>query len=139
MRCVISMLTVVLPLGLMLAANAQAGDRTYRWTDAQGRVHYSDVKNENGEQVQIKLGSKVTETPKEDQVTVAARQLDCQRKKDQFTVYNSSAEITETDSLGRTRNYSPEERQQLIDAARQQMLSACEAAGISLTADATRP
>lgn len=119
---VLALLTVLLWSGA-----AAAGDRTYRWTDAQGRVHYSDVRNEKGEPVEVKPGRGIDKAPKDSPAAVAARQVECQRRKDQVLVYNSSAQISETDSLGNTRTYTPEERQKLIDRAQQQVLEACGA------------
>ena len=119
------MLSVV--LGLLLST-AQAGEHTYRWTDANGRVHYSDVKNPNSEQVQVKPGQAVSATPKAVTEAAAARQLDCQRKRDQLAAYSKSSDINETDSLGNTRTFTAAERQALIDRTQQQVQLACEPA-----------
>jgi hypothetical protein len=120
-----------LPLLLALVAGAAAGERTYRWVDEKGRVHYSDMPNPRGERVQVSPGSRVQATPKDGAESLAARQLECQRKKDQLTVYSSSAEITETDSLGRTRSYTADEKVQLLERTRQQMTETCTAAGMA--------
>lgn len=118
-------------LALLLVQAAGAGERTYRWIDEKGRVHYSDVKSEKSQQVEVKPGSGVSDTPKESPATVAARQLECQRKRDQVSIYNSSAQISETDSLGNIRTYSAAERQQLIDRAQQAAQAACNQPGVS--------
>ncbi len=123
---VLLLFTTALPL-------AQAGERTYRWTDDKGRVHYSDLPSGRGEQVQIKPGSRIQAAPKDSPEMLASRQLECQRKKDQLAVYSSSAEINETDSLGRSRSYSTEEKTQLIERTRQQMVTICTAAGVAPT------
>lgn len=127
-------------LGLLLAQAAGAGERTYRWTDEKGRVHYSDVKNAKSQQVEIKPGSGVSDAPKESAASQASRQLECQRKRDQVAIYNSSAQISETDNLGNTRTYSPEERQQLIDRAQQAVQAACSQPGlVAPVSDADTP
>ena len=120
---------MALSLGLAMQA-AVAGDRTYRWTDAQGRVHYSDVKNDKSVPVQIKPSGGVAATPKDSAATLAARQLECQRRKDQLTLYNNSADISETDNLGNTRSYTAEERNKLIERAREQAKTACSQPGL---------
>lgn len=125
--------------GLLLQA-AQAAERsTYRWTDDKGRVHYSDVRSEKGQPVQVRPSSGVSNVPKDSPAAIAARQLNCQRKKDQAAAYNSSAQINETDSLGNIRTYSPEERQKLIDRAEQQAQLACSAPNAVAAADARKP
>lgn len=107
-------------------AAAHAGERTYRWTDEKGRVHYSDVKSApKSEQVQIKQGAGIKAQPEDESRRIAARQAECQRRKEQLALYTGSAEITETDSLGRVRSYSVEERQQLLDRTKQAMQEAC--------------
>ena len=59
-------------------------------------------------------------------LSAAARQLDCQRKRDQLTAYSNSSDINETDSLGNTRTYTAVERQALIERTKQQVQFACE-------------
>lgn len=122
------MLSVVLGL---LGSTAQAGERTYRWVDASGRVHYGDVKTPNSEQVQVKPGQAVSATPKAVTEAAAARQLDCQRKRDQLAAYSNSSDINETDSLGNTRSYTAAERQALIERTKQQVQFACEPPAIA--------
>ncbi|MES2683373.1 MAG: DUF4124 domain-containing protein [Pseudomonadota bacterium] len=117
-------------LSVLSLTVAEAGERTYRWTDDKGRVHYSDVKSAQGEQVQVKPGGRIAPTPKISSDLVALRQQECQRRKDQVELYNSSAEINETDSLGNSRTFSMEERRQLIERAQQQAAAACSQPGL---------
>lgn len=136
MRSALRSALAAVSLGLLMTQGAAAGERTYRWVDEKGRVHYSDVKNEKSRQIDVKPGSGISDTPKESAATVAARQLDCQRKRDQVSIYNSSAQISETDSLGNTRTYSAEERQLLIDRAQQAAQVACGQPGVTAPAEA---
>lgn len=131
MRSAIRSAVLAASLGVLLQPAASAGERTYRWTDEKGRVHYSDVKNEKGKLVEVKPGSGVSDTPKDSAATIATRQLECQRKRDQVSIYNSSAQISETDSLGNIRTYTAEERQQLIDRAQQAVQAACSQPGVN--------
>jgi len=134
MRSVLRSAVLAATLGLLTTQAAMAGERTYRWTDDKGRVHYSDVRNEKSKQVEVKPGSGVSDTPKESAATIASRQLDCQRKRDQVSIYNSSAQISETDNLGNSRTYSAEERQLLIDRAQQAAQAACSQPGVTAPA-----
>ncbi len=132
----------VVSLACLWLTAAHAGEKTYRWSDAQGRVHYSDVKSEqHGEQVQIKPGSSIQSTRKDSPATIAARQLECQRRKDQVAIYSSSAEITETDNLGNSHSYSAAERLQLLERTQNQMQEACAQPGAKTAAagDAPKP
>lgn len=124
--------------GLLLQTVQAAERSTYRWIDDKGRVHFSDVRSEKGQPVQVKPGSGISNVPKDSPAAIAARQQECQRKKEQVAVYNSSAQISETDNLGNTRSYSPQERQKLIDRAEQQAQVACNAPG-TVAADARKP
>ncbi len=55
---------VFLAMGLLLLANAQAGE-LYRWVDKEGRVHYGDAPLPGSEDAELlKLGSEPT--PSED-------------------------------------------------------------------------
>lgn len=130
MRSVLRPITLLLTSSVLLLQAAQAGDRTYRWTDEKGRVHYSDVKNDKGERVEVKPGSGVSVTSKDSPATIATRQLDCQRKTDKVTIYNNSSQINETDGLGNTKTYSDEERQQLINRAQELAQTACSQPGV---------
>lgn len=130
MRSVLRAAVVAATLGLLTTQAAMAGERTYRWTDEKGRVHYSDVKNDKSQQVQVKPGSGVSDAAKDSSAGAGARQLECQRKRDQVAVYTSSSQISETDNLGNIRTYSAEERQQLIDRAQQAAQTACSQPGV---------
>ncbi len=139
MRHLLRPITLGLCLGILSLQLVHAGDRTYRWTDEKGRVHYSDVKNDKGEQVTVKPGSGAAGTPKTATGGTAGRVLECQQKKDQLNVYNSSLQITETDSLGNSRTYTAAERQKLIDSTQQQMQTLCSPAAGGSGQDAAQP
>jgi len=110
-------------LGLLVLSSVQAGGSTYRWVDERGRVHYSDIPVPSAEQVDIKPGSGISASP--GKVTAASMAVECQRRKDQLTSYNSAQEITETDALGKTRSYTAAERVQLLNRVQQQVQEAC--------------
>lgn len=137
MHPTLSQASVAAALSLLCLGAVQAGEKTYRWVDEKGRVHYSDVKSEKGEQVQVKPGSSITATPKDAAETIAARQLECQRRREQVALYKASNDINETDNLGRSRTYTAEERQQLIDRSEQAAKAACSQPGMTDTGNAS--
>lgn len=116
-------LLVALMLSLVLLPLAQAGGKTYRWTDDRGRVHYGDIAVPHSEQIEIRPGSGIRAAVPE----AAALQptQECQRLKDQLASYSSAQEITETDALGKTRSYTGAERQQLLDHVQKQVQEVC--------------
>ena len=98
---------------------------TYRWVDAQGHTHYSDVPAPQSERVEVKPSSGVVKgAPSEAEAT--RRAAECQRQRDQLANYNAASEIRETDALGNTRSYSAEEKTRLLARTRQQMEDACK-------------
>ncbi len=138
MRPDIRPMTLAVALGLALLASAQAGDRTYRWVDDKGRVHFSDIKTANGgERVQVKPARPIQSAPVDQSpAAVAARQSECQRKRDQAALYSGSAEIKETDSIGNSRIFTPAERQKLVERAEEQVRIACNQPGVNAPAAA---
>lgn len=119
-------LPIALLLGVVLLPVAQAGGKTYRWTDEKGRVHYGDISAPRSEQVEIRQGSGITAAvPTAAETAAAAQAEECKRRKDQLTSYSSAEEITETDAFGKTRSYTATERKQLVQRVQQQMQEAC--------------
>ncbi len=116
--------TLLLPLLLLATAAQAAGQaKTYRWVDAKGRVHYSDVPvSPQAQQVQVKPGSGVVDVPKTPAADLAG---ECTRRKERLTTYESAAQITETDALGNTRTYTDDERQKLLELTRTQVAEVC--------------
>lgn len=125
----------ILALALLLAAAAvQAGDgKLYRWTDAQGHVHYGDQPTANAKPVTPKVlpgtapapdGTAPATAPAKP-ASVATTPDECQRQKDLLSSYRSAAKISETNSLGETREYSDEQKQKLIEVTEQNVAKAC--------------
>lgn len=115
----------LLSLSLLLAGPLQAASqaKTYRWVDAKGRVHYSDVPEApDAQQVRVKPGSGVVDVPK---VAVEDNAAECERRRERLTTYESASQITETDALGKSRIYSHDERLKLLDLTRSQVAEVC--------------
>jgi hypothetical protein len=107
----------------LICATAQAGD-VYKWTDAGGKVHYGDRPNHDAEPVDVHPGSG-TGTPAEAAAAASAQAAVCADKKKQLEHYKKATAIKETDGLGRTREYSVEERQALLSKTEGEASTAC--------------
>lgn len=122
---------------LAVAGTSAAASKVYRWVDVRGQVHYSDRPAEDAREVQevkVKFGA-ATESvePGEDPAVLEARRVSgCATKRQQLTSYEASVRLVERDSLGREREFTPEERQLLIARTRGEIEQQC--AGIEAEA-----
>lgn len=105
-------------------AAVSAGE-VYKWVDRDGKVHYGDRPKHEAEQVMTAPAASGETTDPEAAKTVDAKTAECSRKKAQLENYRKASSINETDSLGRTREYSEEERQKLLAVTEQQVTEAC--------------
>ena len=107
---------------LAAAAAAQAGE-VYKWKDKDGHVHYGDrPKHESVQTLEV------PDSPALDPAAAKAqadREADCQRKKAQLETYRNAPSISETDNLGKTREYSEAERLQFIALTEKKVAEAC--------------
>lgn len=118
-------------VGLCLALSVtMAHAAVYKWKDAQGRVHYGDQPKQAAEK--IKGGPANSEAAPEDQAeseeAEAEKQrriAECGNKRDQLANYKKATRIVETDSLGKEKEFSAEERLQLIDKTEKQIVANC--------------
>jgi hypothetical protein len=100
-----------------LAGSALAADTVYRWTDANGRLHYSDLPAADAqsvERVNVRTGTKVDEPPANAEEAARQKSEKCAAKRAQFTSYSSAVRLVEKDALGREHEYTPQERDDLI-------------------------
>lgn len=130
-------------LGLALSAAVaavQAG-AMYRWTDAKGVVHYSDVAVPGAQALGVSkaLSQGSTSRPAggvtpaanaeagdpADPESIVARKALCAQKKEQLARYQGSISIVERDTLGTDREYTPAEREQLMAKTKAEMDQAC--------------
>jgi len=114
----------------IVAATAHAEGKVYRWTDAQGRVHYGDQPSGNAQSVAPKVPTleapAAGDTPAARKTASGAPPLGtCEEKKAQLASYRRAAKITETSALGETREYSAEQKQQLIERTEAAVKEAC--------------
>jgi len=105
---------------LLLSGSVLADtNKVYSWTDSAGNIHYSDQTQANAHEVKTVPPPSSQATPGGTSGTALAdddaHAQECQHKRDQLTTYQNASKITETDALGKTREYSAEEQQKLID------------------------
>ena len=116
------LMMILLLTGGCAAANA---GEVYKWVDPQGKVHYGDRPKHDAEQIMSAPAGSGEATDPEATKAADARALECGRKKAQLENYRKASSIKETDSLGRTREYSDEERQKLLALTEREAAEAC--------------
>ncbi len=113
-----------------LCAVAQAGD-IYKWVDAKGSFHYSDLPQAGWTRVGDRPGTASAtigddaDSNGDERVQALARATDCARKEEQLKTYRNAMRIVERDSLGGEKEYSNEEREKLIAQTEQAIASGC--------------
>ena len=105
-------------LALVFLASAAQAQKIHRWVDEQGRVHYGDRPPAGAEEVPIR---------KRNAPALTENLVDpsCEEKRAKLIDYRDAARIVETDALGNEKEYSPEQRQMLIERTEASVLDAC--------------
>lgn len=121
-----------LVLGLLFASGAAQADKIYRWIGPDNKVYYGDTPPAGARDLQP-FGRKVgtgtasdtfaRETPAAQ--PAEAQAADCARLRGQLSTYRNAARLVERDSLGREREYSEEERAQLIARTQSNLVTRC--------------
>lgn len=116
-------------LALAVPMLALAETSVYRWVDAQGRVHFGDPASapSAAERVNPPPVTTTAAVPK-DATPEAERQADggeCARARTRLTTYLAAERVIETDALGQQREYSGDQREQLIARAELEANQAC--------------
>jgi hypothetical protein len=117
---------------LMVALQGGAAGKTYRWVDDQGKVHYGDQPPPNAAEItpgkppaaKTESASVNADAPAQ-HVSGALGPEECQRRRDLLASYRNAAAITETDALGKRRDYSEDERRQRIATTEQGLRDGC--------------
>jgi hypothetical protein len=107
-----------------LSSQAALAEEVYRWVDEKGRVHYGDTTKRPAERLRVQPDSGTGLDP-EMLRDAQARAQECQRRRAQLETYRKADAIRETDVLGRTRELTGEERQQLIAQTEAQVSEIC--------------
>lgn len=118
--------SVVIALLLAAALPAVAAGKTYRWVDAQGKVHYGDQPPPRATEVDLtrpglSVGAADVAPPKAGSLGVE----ECGRRREQLASYRAASTITETDGLGNQHEYSEADRQKLIARSEQAIRDGC--------------
>lgn len=105
------------------AALAQQSRTLYRWVDKDGHVHYGDnaALAPNARPVNPNMLNGGEDNSSVNDAAAATRQANCKAKIDDFNRYKDAASITETDALGNSRTYTPEEKDKLLERKRQDL------------------
>lgn len=111
-------------LSLLASRPVLGTGKVYRWVDAQGRVHYGDQPANNAQEVPLRESGTVRASeppPAPDQTSAEV----CERLRERLETYRSAERIIETDSLGVDREFTAEQREQLIARTEQQVGETC--------------
>ena len=115
----------ILALSLVLACAAASAGEVYKWRDKDGRLHYGDrPKDAQAQSVTVNPSSGSGE-PSKAFAGEAERMAECQRKKAQLESWRAAPTMSEVDNLGRTREYSPAEREQFLTMTQQKVDQLC--------------
>jgi len=116
---------ITLAVLLAFACAAASAGEVYKWKDKDGRIHYGDrPKDVQAESVTVKSsggGDDSAPAPGND----AERAAQCQRKKAQLESWRAAPTMSEVDNLGRTREYTPAERQQFLSMTEAKVAELC--------------
>ncbi|TDU28147.1 uncharacterized protein DUF4124 [Panacagrimonas perspica] len=125
------MRAVLLTLCSLLIADgaSAAGERIYRWTTPDGKVQFGDQPPSGAQDIRNfdrRVGTTAAAEPAQDrppQKTVS--ETDCINKRAQLNTYKNASRLVERDSLGREREYTVAEREQLVAKVQADLESQC--------------
>ncbi|MDE2149579.1 MAG: DUF4124 domain-containing protein [Gammaproteobacteria bacterium] len=138
---------LLLPAALAVTLSAHGASQLYRWVDANGQIHFSDVPVPNAKPFTPPLprpadgAARYPNAPRAPQGPDAfTPSADCAKLRDKLAVYRAAGTITETDALGKTHTFTDAEKQQLIIVTEARAKKACGGAvpPAPASADATR-
>ena len=116
------MRSILIALSVFACAAASAGD-VYKWKDKDGRVHYGDKpKDGSGSQVEMRSEDGTSEVANSDD---PARAAECAKRRNQLESYRKAPAIIDTDNLGRTRQFTDDERVQFIALYEKKVQEVC--------------
>ncbi len=136
-----SRVTVVLIGAGLLLVSAAAAAGTYRWVDAEGKVHYSDRPTPEAQQVQVRVPGEEpvspgiadnggtaadANAPAETDEPAEVRARLCEQARQRLAAYEKADGITADDGAGGQRLLSTQERIDEIVKARRAVRELCE-------------
>lgn len=115
----------------LLVPTALAAADVYRWTDAQGTVHYSDQPHPGAEAVTVDPGAAAgspngdTANPSRTERAAEIRTKQCQKARKRLASLQEAATVTTTGEDGEKRELSADERVQAIARAEKDVAGLC--------------
>lgn len=124
------MRAVLMALSLMLIAGVAHADKIYRWTGSDGKVYYGDLPPSGARDIRgfdRRAGTSASATPAETETPdqQAAREVECASKRSQLNTYKNATRLVEKDSLGREREFTAAEREQIVARTQADLESQC--------------
>ncbi len=113
-------LRVAVLLVAVLLAGAASTQKLYKWVDEQGRVHFSDRPPATAhEEIRLRPppGARPADAP--------APSPECLELRKRLASYRAATVLVEQDALGNERQYSEEQRAQLIQRTQAAADEAC--------------
>lgn len=126
------MRTALIALCLFLVAGLAHAEKIYRWTGADGKIQYGDLPPRGARNVQdfnrrigtsAAAGSAAAAPESEAQTEV--RRTECATKFAQLKTFKTAARLVEKDSLGREREFTSAEREQLVERTQTDLDKQC--------------
>lgn len=118
-----------------MGSASAAGDPIYRWKGTDGKTHYGDAPPLGAQDVrnfEQRIGKPAAAASSQSESLtdeeVAARDAACATKRSQLKTYQNATQLIERDALGRDREYTPEERKQLVAKLEAEVQTQCEGA-----------
>lgn len=120
---------------LTLAPVAYGQTHLYRWVDAKGQVHFSDVPaSPNARVISPGRPQPGGAAPRYSNAPAAPQSggapgsaADCAKLRSKLAAYRGAGKITETDALGHVRTFTDAEKKQLIAFTEARIGKACGA------------
>ena len=129
----------ILAVSLALACAAASAGEVYKWKDKDGRVHYGD-KPKTGEAESVTVTSpSASGEPSAAETERRGNEAECQQKKAQLAAWRRAPTMSEVDNLGKTRQYTPAERDQFLAMTQQKVDELCAPRAPSPEAAGTFP
>lgn len=127
------MRATLIALALLISAShvpAQASDKVFRWTGADGKSYFGDTPPPGARDVQPfsrKVGTTLVspETEASESESASVSDADCANKRAQLSTYKNATKLVEKDSLGRERDFTVEEREMLIKKTQDELETQC--------------
>ena len=128
MRAVLIALCTLLIIGGASAAD----ERIYRWTGHDGKVHYGDLPPPGAREVRNfdrKVGTAAPTEPADhappSAEKLAEQEAECANKRAQLNTYRNATRLVERDALGREREFTLAEREQIIARTQADLETRC--------------